>query len=137
MKPRYKAIAVRSGRWWALSVPELEGVFSQARRLDQADPIIREAIGLLLEVPDDSFDIVIEPQMESLGDLRVAIEDAHRARQAFEEAQEASSTAMRRAVRELRSSGYTARDTGVLLGVSNQRISQIERSGGSEPTRTP
>jgi transcriptional regulator with XRE-family HTH domain len=34
---------------------------------------------------------------------------------------------MRRAVADIRRAGYTARDAGVLLGVSNQRISQIER----------
>jgi predicted RNase H-like HicB family nuclease len=136
MKPRYKAIAVRSGRWWALAVPELEGVFTQSRRLDQAEPMIREVIGLMLQVPQDSFDVVVEPQMESMGDLRAAIEDALRARQAAEEAQEASSMAMRHAVREVRSSGYTARDAGMLLGVSNQRISQIERSGGKKRTPT-
>ena len=39
---------------------------------------------------------------------------------------------MRHAVREVRSAGYTARDAGMLLGVSNQRISQIERSGGEK-----
>jgi predicted RNase H-like HicB family nuclease len=137
MKPRYKAIAVRSGRWWALAVPELEGVFTQSRRLDQAEPMIREVIGLMLQVPQDSFDVVVESQMESMGDLRVTIEDALRARQAAEQAQEASSAGMRRAVRELRSSGYTARDAGMLLGVSNQRISQIERSGGKKRTPTP
>ena len=137
MKPRYKAIAVRSGRWWALAVPELEGVFTQSRRLDQAEPMIREVIGLMLEIPEDSFDVAIEPQMESLGDLRVSIEHALRARRAAEAAQEASSAAMRRAVRELRSSGYTARDAGILLGLSNQRISQIDRSGGSKRTPTP
>jgi len=34
---------------------------------------------------------------------------------------------MRHAVGEIRNSGYTSRDAGMLLGVSNQRISQIER----------
>jgi DNA-binding XRE family transcriptional regulator len=34
---------------------------------------------------------------------------------------------MRIAVSEVRASGYTSRDAGLLLGVSNQRISQIER----------
>jgi predicted RNase H-like HicB family nuclease len=137
MKPTYKAIAIRSGLWWALAVPELAGVFTQARRLDQAERMIREVIGLVLEVPEDSFDIVIEPQLESMGDLRVPIEDALRARGAAEKAQETSSMAMRQAVRELRTSGYTARDAGVLLGVSNQRISQLERSEGRKRTPTP
>jgi DNA-binding XRE family transcriptional regulator len=41
---------------------------------------------------------------------------------------------MRHAVSEVRNLGYTARDAGLLLGVSNQRISQIERSGGKKPT---
>jgi predicted RNase H-like HicB family nuclease len=136
MRPTYTATAARSGRWWALAVPELGGVFTQARRLDQAEAITREAIALILETPEDSFDVAIEPQMESLGDLRGAIEDALHARAAAEAAQEASSTAMRRAVRGLRGSGYTARDAGILLGVSNQRISQLERSGGVKAARS-
>lgn len=96
----------------------------------------REAIALILDVPEDSFDVVVEPQIGTLGDLGRAIEDALRARQAAEEAQEASSTAMRHAVSEVRSAGYSARDAGMLLGVSNQRISQIERSGGEKRSPT-
>jgi predicted RNase H-like HicB family nuclease len=137
MKRTFRAIASRDGPWWFIQVPDDKALFTQVRRLDQAERMIREVIGLMLEVPEDSFDVVIEPQMESLGDLRVAIEAALRARQAAEEAQEASSTAMRHAVREVRSSGYTARDAGMLLGISNQRISQIERSGGRKRTPTP
>ena len=137
MKRTFRALASRDGRWWFIQVPDDKALFTQVRRLDQAERMIREVIGLTLEVPEGSFDVVIEPQMESMGDLRVAIEDALRARQAAEDAQEASSAAMRRAVRELRSSGYTARDAGMLLGVSNQRISQIERSGGRKRTATP
>jgi DNA-binding XRE family transcriptional regulator len=34
---------------------------------------------------------------------------------------------MRHAVSEVRASGYTSRDAGMLLGVSNQPISEIER----------
>lgn len=134
MRPLYTATAVRSGRWWALEVPDLPGVHSQARRLDQAEAMVREVIGLMLEVPEDSFDVVIKPQMESLGELGEAIEEALRARQLAAEAQAASSAAMRHAVRELRTSGHTARDAGLLLGVSNQRISQLERDEGRKPT---
>ena len=99
--------------------------------------MVREVIGLMLEVPEDSFDVVIKPQMESLGELGEAIEEALRARQLAEEAQAASSAAMRHAVREVRTSGYTARDAGLLLGVSNQRISQLERDEGRKPSRAP
>ena len=137
MKRVYTATAVRSGRWWAIEVPDVSGVYSQARRLDQVEAMAREAIALILDVSQDSFDVVVEPQIGALGDLGRAIDDALRARQAAEEAQQASSTAMRHAVSEIRSSGYTARDAGMLLGVSNQRISQLERSEGRKRTPTP
>ena len=31
----YRVQAVRSGSWWAITVPGLPGVFSQEKRLDQ------------------------------------------------------------------------------------------------------
>ena len=128
MRSLYTVTAVRRGKWWALDVPALHGVQSQARRLDQADAKIRDAVAMTLDVPEDSFDLAIEPRLESMGDLGVTIAGALRARQAAEDAQRASSIAMRQAVLEIRDAGYSARDAGILLGVSDQRISQIERS---------
>ena len=87
----------------------------------------REAIALTLDAPEDSFDVVVEPDFSSLGGVRDAVETALRERERASAAQEAASTAMRHAVSEVRASGYTSRDAGMLLGVSNQRISQIER----------
>ncbi|MGD0019572.1 MAG: hypothetical protein ABSD62_10000 [Candidatus Limnocylindrales bacterium] len=127
MKPTYRVTAVRSGRWWAIEAPQLRGVHSQARRLDQVDSMAREAIALMLDVPEDSFDVTIEPDLASLGALQVSIQEALEARQTAEQAHDRASTAMRHAVGEIRSSGYTSRDAGMLLGVSNQRISQIQR----------
>ena len=87
----------------------------------------REVIALMLEVPEDSFDVVVEPDLDSLGPVREAVEAALGERARANAAQEAASSAMRHAVSEIRASGYTSRDAGMLLGVSNQRISQIER----------
>jgi predicted RNase H-like HicB family nuclease len=127
MKPTYTAVAARSGRWWGIEVQELRGVHSQARRLDQVESMAREAIALMLSVSKDSFDVAVEPDLNSLGGVREAVETALRERERASVAQEAASTAMRHAVSEIRASGYTSRDAGMLLGVSNQRISQIER----------
>jgi len=126
MKHRFLVRAVRSGRWWAIDVPELPGVYSQARRLDQVESMAREVIALMLNVPEDSFDITVEPDFDSLGGVREAIEAALRERERASAAQDAASSAMRHAVSEVRASGYTSRDAGLLLGISNQRISQIE-----------
>jgi hypothetical protein len=43
---------------WSLVANDVDGreVASQARRLDQADATIREAIALVLEVDDEAFD---------------------------------------------------------------------------------
>jgi len=46
----YRVRAVRSGNWWSITVPELPGVFSQARRLDQVEAMAREAIAMMLDV---------------------------------------------------------------------------------------
>ncbi len=87
----------------------------------------REAIALLLGVPEDAFDVTVQPDLSSLGSLKDSIEEALRAREAAELAQSKASAAVRHAVREIRASGYTSRDTGMLLGVTNQRISQLEK----------
>ena len=34
---KYTVEAIRSGNWWAITVPEIKGFFSQARRLDRAN----------------------------------------------------------------------------------------------------
>jgi hypothetical protein len=86
----------------------------------------REAIGLALRAPEDSFDISVQTDLGSLGGLQAAVEDALRAREAADKAQDYASAAVRRAVHEIRAAGYTARDAGMLLRLSNQRISQIE-----------
>jgi predicted RNase H-like HicB family nuclease len=126
LKPTYRVTAARAGRWWMISVRELAAVHSQTRRLDAVESMAREAIAQALRAPDDSFSIAMQTDLGSLGVLRAPIEDALRAREAAEKAQGYASVAVRRAVREIRAAGYTARDAGMLLGLSNQRISQIE-----------
>jgi predicted RNase H-like HicB family nuclease len=94
VKPTYRVTAARSGRWWAIEVPELRGVHSQARRLDQVEFIARAAIALMLDLPEVAFDLTIEPDLTSLGALQAAIEEALQAREAAELAQNRASTAM-------------------------------------------
>lgn len=63
----YRVDIERDGRWWAISVPELPGVFSQARRRGEVGRMARDAIALFLDVPLDSFDIsvneVVDPEV--------------------------------------------------------------------------
>jgi len=63
VKKTYTVAVHRSRGWWAIGVPELKGVHSQARRLDQVDGMAREAIALFLDVPPDSFEVAVEPEV--------------------------------------------------------------------------
>lgn len=115
----YTAICRRVGNWWAISVPELKGVHTQARRLDQVGAMTQDAIALMLDVDPASVDVVLLPELP--GTVTRAIEARNAAREADEVAEQATATA----VRSLIGDGYTVRDAGALLGLSPQRISQI------------
>lgn len=121
---RHRVEVARSGRWWAITVPELGGVFSQARRLDQVDAMAREAIALMLDIdPADvgELDIEVEPPARVVD----VLEALKRSEVQAEEARETLVETRRRAAEELRAAGLPLRDVGELLGVTHQRVSQI------------
>lgn len=55
-----EARVTRSDGWWAVSVPDVPGLFTQARRLDQVEGLVREA-SELLGTPVEHVNIVPEP----------------------------------------------------------------------------
>ena len=132
-KPNYTAVCRQAGRWWAVDVPEIRGVHTQARRLDQVEGMTRDAIALLRNVPPDSFSVTVEPHLDHEADESVAAatEASKRARQAAEEASRLQRAA---AAKLLQKYHLTVRDAGLLLRVSPQRISQLARSR-TPPTR--
>src|SRR6266542_6872856 len=106
----YTAVAERSGAWWAVRVREEPGVFTQARRLDQVEAMVRDALAGLLDIDAGSFDVrVVESLPEDVA------EEVARARQARTQAAQAQATAdaaMRRAALRLVDNGLTVRDVG-------------------------
>lgn len=123
VKKTYAVEVRRTGRWWAITVPELKGVFSQARRLADAEPMARDAIAAVLDVSARSFDIVIRPILgERLDEL---VRHARESRAAAQESQVEAAERSVRALRSLQKSGIPLRDAGELLGVSHQRAAQL------------
>ena len=47
--PGHRVVVVRSGEWWAITVPSLRGVFSHVRYLDEVPAAAREAIAMMLD----------------------------------------------------------------------------------------
>jgi hypothetical protein len=121
-KPNYTIRAERSGDWWALDVPELKGVHSQSKRLDQAPAMIEDVIELLYDRAPGTYDLKVEIVN---GELRALIELLATARAAADAAATAARDKQIEVAAQLRDSGLPVRDIGRLLGVSHQRISQI------------
>lgn len=120
---RYTARAERSGSWWAISVPEVKGAYSQARRLDQVEEKARDAIAGVLDVPMRSFVVEVDVQMPA--SVQKAVRHAIEQRRAAEEAGRSASDALRLAAGLLVARGLTVRDAGSVLHVSHQRVGQV------------
>ena len=120
----YAAKARRIGAWWALDVPEVPGVHTQVRRLDQAEAMVRDAIAAVRDIPPDSFDVTIQPHLPQ--EARALVDQAATARARAAAAQEDAGRLTREAARLLvEQQGLTVRDAGALLAMSHQRIAQL------------
>ena len=123
----YTVTATRDGNWWSLIAADVDGreVASQSRRLDQADAAIREAIALVLDVDQDSFDVDVVPTLDQIdvSDETIELLDLRRE---LARLGELSRRLTPQAVTELRAAGLTVRDVAELLGVTPSRVSQIE-----------
>jgi DNA-directed RNA polymerase specialized sigma24 family protein len=112
----------RSGGWWAVDVPEVPGLFTQARRLDQVDAMVRDAAALLTDQPEDSFEVAVVPQLDDVTSDVAAVKAA---RSRLRRAEAEAAAANRRAVARLAGQGLTVRDIGTILDVSAQRAHHI------------
>lgn len=129
MKPgepggQHNVEVVRSGGWWAITVPGLPGVFSQARRLDQVEAMARDAIAVARGIdPQDvgPIDIEVTPPDSVKGML----DELQASLDAAESANAHAAATRRKAAQTLHDMGMPMRDVGALIGVSHQRVSQI------------
>ena len=104
---------------WAVEVPEVPGLFTQARQLAQVPEMVRDAARLLGEDVDPRIHVVLPPE------LQAQLDAARAEARSAEEAQRRAAEVSRALVRELRTDGLSVRDVGVVLGVSPQRVSQL------------
>lgn len=116
----YTAICERVGKWWEITVPELDEV-TQARRLSQVDSTVRDLIRLMTGARPDTVHV----QVRVPGDLEDEVARARKLREhADAEIREAAALS-RHAARRLHEQGLPLRDIGEMLGVSFQRAKQL------------
>ncbi|WP_417802516.1 type II toxin-antitoxin system HicB family antitoxin [Thermophilibacter provencensis] len=116
------ARVTRSDGWWAVSVDEIPGLFTQARRLDQVADMVREA-GSLLGV--DVGAVEVAPILDS--DSQRMLEELEAVRKEAEEKQRISSGLTREVIRRFRDEGLTLRDIASLVGLSQQRVAVLSK----------
>ena len=119
----YTARTTRSGNWWAIQIDELDGVYSQARRLEQVEDMARDAIAATLDVAPASFAVTVIPELPAK--VQAILDDVRASREAAERASELASMKAREAARILHEEGMPLRDVGRVLGVSHQRAHQL------------
>jgi DNA-directed RNA polymerase specialized sigma subunit len=98
---------------------------TQSRSLADAEEMARDYIALDLDVPEDSFDVRITPEVGGGMDEKViqTREQINAASQAQSRAAESS----RALVSELRELGLSGKDMAAVLGITPQRVSQLAR----------
>jgi predicted RNase H-like HicB family nuclease len=120
----YVVTTERSGNWWAFSIPEIPGAHGQAKRLDLVKNEARDVVALMLDAPEESFDLELAVKLDA--HMEHILDEARTARQQFESSQRVAQEKLRAAAEQFKDvAGLSVRDIGSLLNVSFQRISQI------------
>lgn len=122
-RPNYTAYVRRVTRW-EISVPDLKRAITFAKRFDKAEKKARKVIALRLDVPEDTFDVTVSPELPD--EVNAMLTEVAEARQAAEYAEATAAAAVLQAATVLtQEHGLTMRDAAALLGVSQERIAQL------------
>lgn len=125
----YQVLAKRWDKGWELHI---EGVgVTQARRLSEAETMVRDLIVRREEIRETSFDLRWSFEVSDEIDAEVR---AARAAVANSAVAQADAAAKSRAVaRRLADEGLAGNEVAAVLGVSPQRVSQLLRSAKVVP----
>ena len=55
------ALVTREGDWWAVQVPEVDGVFTQSASLAEVPDQVRDAVGLMLGIVGADVEVEVRP----------------------------------------------------------------------------
>lgn len=124
---KYVVTVQRSNGWWSFSIPEIEGAFGQAKRLEQVESEASDVICLMTNKVEGTFAVTLDVRLDP--DTERLIEQAKKLRADLIKAQERAATAVQEAVEQAKTKAeLSMRDIGRLLDMSFQRISQLVNS---------
>lgn len=123
-RPAFVGRAEKRDGWWVVSVAVVPGVAVRVRRVDQAEAPVRAAIAQALHADPSSFDLRVVPVLPA--DLTTEIAQARAAVAEAEARQAAAARMSRSVVLRLLENGLTGADAAAILGLSQQRVSQLK-----------
>ena len=133
----YTALCEPGERWWAIAIPGVRFGYTQARRLGDVEHVARDLLSLMFDVPEDSFRVVVKPQLPP--EFDAAVDRARKARVRAERAQHEAAEASTVAITKLLALGLSMREAGQILGLSHQRVAQIaaarKQAASGDPER--
>jgi hypothetical protein len=118
----YHAEVDRDGKVWRVRVPEVDRT-TQARSLREVEPMARDLISIMEDVPEDSFDLEVHITLPS--EIQAELDRSAELRDEAARSQARAAQLSRQAARHLRDQGLGLRDVGQALGVSFQRAKQL------------
>jgi predicted XRE-type DNA-binding protein len=119
----YQVTVRRDGKWWYFEIPEID-MSGQAHRLTAVEFEAVDIIATWLQV--DAGSITVELDVEVPADVTESWSEAKRRETVAREENAAAAVLARQAVQRLRDAGMSQAEAGRLLGVSVQRVSQLE-----------
>lgn len=122
---KYRAVYEREpdGRW-TVEIPKVRGCHTYGRTIDQARERVREALDLFVK-DADTAEIVDEVKLPA--GLRAEIKRAQRLREKVSRDEQLMTAAQAKVVMAMRKLKLGHRDAGRLLGLSHQRVQQLEK----------
>ena len=121
-KRSYHAEVRRSGKYWAIYVPEIDR-WTQARHLRELDTMTDDLIELMTSAKAGTFHVEFDIELPET--VRARLTRAEELRSQSAQAQAEAAAEVRAAARELHQGGLPLRDVGQLLGISHQRAHQL------------
>lgn len=118
----YHAEVDRDGKVWRIHVPEVART-TQARTLREVEPMARDLIAIMDDIPADSFELNVSITLPA--DIQAELEQSAELRKQAARSQAQAAHLVRHAARRLRDQGLPLRDVGEALGVSFQRAKQL------------
>lgn len=131
----YEVTVTRDGRWWMITVPELDGYASadgsinvndttQARRLADVPTQAREFICTVTDTAPSKVQMAITITVDDI-DVTARARRLAEDREAAERHAASAATQAKELARDLAAHGVAVRDVGQILGVSFQRAQQL------------